>query len=285
MNNSTQLNFNNEHNLKFFHNEQGVIVSYKKKKFILGFLSLSDLNSFSDEDYLNLAKTTLRFHTKVRNVPLHKVSLFNHITPNLNNDYTPFYKYINHDIYDKYIKNGIFQLGTIQQYRNIENEQQRDEFEGHSCINLTINNQIISLLCNSGFNYYIFCGTKSINSEYHKKQFGDKIIKINDVKLFAETICKQINAVKYYIQNIEYNTLKLYINKNNLIDTKIDTNNILNSNFFDLLQSYILYPSIFVKPEPFKTENEVRIIFEMKKDVSKPYIFENKTLLKLIECN
>jgi len=283
MNESSGLEFNKTHNLKFFHNEQGVVVSYKKKKFILGLYLLGNKESFEDEDFIKLAKTTLKFHCNVRNLPIHEIEIFKQVTPNLSNDYTPFYKYVSNEVYDNYIKRGIFQLGTIEQYRNIENCLQRDVFEGHSFLNLKINNQIVSVICNSGFNYYIFCGTKSINSDSHKEKFGEKVLYFPTVKNFAEIVCRQINAKNYYIQNVEYSTLKLYINKDNINDTKIETNSILSSRFFDIIQKHLIYPSLFVKPELFSDENEVRIIFEMKKDVNKPSRFENKLLLNQIE--
>lgn len=284
MQRTTDLKFINTNSLKFFHSKEGVIASYKKNKFILGFLSISEEGiDFTDEEYNSFAEITLKYHCSVRNVPLHKIEKSIPVSKKIINDYSPFRKYVKKDIFDNYISKGIFQLGTIEQYRTIENKSQRDEFEGHSFLNLNINNHIVSSICNSGFNYLIFCGTKSENSEEHKKQFGDIELNFPNVKTFAETICKIIKAKRYFIQNVEYNTLKLYINKDKITSSKININQILTPAYFDIIKEHLIYPSLFVKPEFFKPENEVRIVFEMTKDYFKPYRIENKELLKYVK--
>lgn len=53
----------------------------------------------------------------------------------------------------------------------------------------------------------------------------------------------------------------------------------LTPDYFDILYDNMFYPALFVKPEPFSSENEVRIVFEMPKDYMKPLSFENKGLL------
>lgn len=60
-------------------------------------------------------------------------------------------------------------------------------------------------------------------------------------------------------------------------------NNILTSQFFDILKEHSLFSSLFVKPESFSPENEIRIIFEMAKDYRKPHQFENKEILNYIK--
>lgn len=180
--------------------------------------------------------------------------------------------------------NGNWQLGNVHQYRTIENIKQRDEFEGFSFLNLNINNHIISQVCNAGFNYLILCGTKSKNSSNLKEQFGEQELFFPDIKSFAEDVSMEINAIRYFIQKIEYNTLKSYFNPRVYLDPEINvTDNILTQKYFDILYENLIYPSLFVKPEAFKDENEVRIIFEMPKDYNKPYRFKNKSLLKHIE--
>ena len=283
MQDSTDLKFINTDSLKFFHTKEGVIASYKKKKFILGFLTISHENiSFSDSEYLSMAEIVLKFHCSVRNVPLHTIESPTPVSAKQTNDFTPFYKYVSNEVYEKYISKGIFQLGTIEQYRSIENIKQRDEFEGHSFLNLNINNHIVSSVCSSGFNYLIFCGTKTEGSEGHKEQFGEKQLYFPNVKAFADAICKNIQAKRYFVQNVEYNTLKLYINKQKIKNSNIDVKQILTPGYFDIIKEHLVYPSLFVKPDSFRKENEVRIVFEMAKDLDKPYRFEQKKLLKFI---
>lgn len=281
----THLQFNSTKDLKFEHSLEGVIAYYKKKKHILGHLSISNENvDFTDQQYLDYANTILVGQCMLRNKPLHLIENLSPVSSNsLINDFSPFYKYTSNDVFNKYIRNGIWQLGTINQYRNIENIKQRDEFEGYSFINLNINNHIISCVFNTCFNYYVFCATKSSYSDAHKDQFGEKKIYFPNVKSFADSMCKTINARRYFIQDVEYNTLKLYINKTPIYNPKINVHQVLSSDYFEVIKEHVFYPSLFVKPEPFKHENEVRIVFEMDKDCKQPLRFVNKELLKFIK--
>ncbi len=282
----TDSKFENTKSLKFSYNHEGVVASYKKRKFIMGFTSiLHEGVDFSDDDHLMHAQMVLNYHCEVRNKPLYPIDTNTPILSQpLKNDFTPFYKYVSNEVFENYISKGLFQLGTIEQYRTIENIKQRDEFEGHSFLNFSINNHVVSSICSSCFNYLIFCGTKTDNSMTHKEQFGEKKLYIQDVKVFAELICKKIRAKRYFIQNIQYNTLKLYVNKRKIKNPKIDVQNILTPEYFNLLTEHSLFPSLFVKPEAFKNENEVRIVFEMPKDIYKPLQFESMDLLSLIKC-
>lgn len=279
-----ELKFNDTEELKFHHTKKGIIARYKKQKFILGTLSISqEKESFSHNELLNLSKDVIEYESSIRDYPKHQIELDILIEQKkIINNYTPFYKYMSKNIFENKILKGKWQLGNINQYRTIENKNQRDEFEGFSFINLNINKHIVSQVCNSGFNYLIFCGTRSNDSNLHKRKFGEKKIYIHDVKSFAEEISKEINAEAFYIQNIEYNTLKSYYNPTPLVSSEIDINNILTSEYFDVLQDNLLYTSLFVKPEAFRDENEVRIIFKMAKDYNKPFRFKNKTILKYI---
>jgi hypothetical protein len=63
----------------------------------------------------------------------------------------------------------------------------------------------------------------------------------------------------------------------------VDIENILTPKFFEIIKKHLVYPSLFVKPEYFEIENEVRLIFEMNKDYKKPLRFENKQLLDYIK--
>jgi hypothetical protein len=125
--------------------------------------------------------------------------------------------------------------------------------------------------------------TKSNNSTAHKEQFGQMELYFPDTKSFAESICKSINARRYFIQNVEYSTLKSYVSKQPIINPNIKINHILTPPYFDILAEHMLYPSLFVKPESFEVENEVRIVFEMEKDHFKPYKFNSELLLEHIK--
>lgn len=280
------LNIANNSNLKFTNINKEIIATYNNKKIIFGtFLIITKRNvNLTDSDYLNLAKYNLREYCSKNKLPLKSTRNITPIYPrNIKNDYSAFYKYIKTDIFENFIINGSWQLGTIEQYRTIENNRLRDEFEGFSFLNLTINNHIVSTSLISGFNYLIFCGTRSKNSAYHKENFGKKILYFPNIKSFAEIICKVINAKRYYIQNVEYNTLKMYISNQKIYNQCLELNNIYTPPFFDILNEHLFYPSLFVKPESFKQENEVRIVFELDSDCFEPYKFEDKSLLNYIE--
>lgn len=280
-----ELKFINTQNLKFLHSARGVTAKLGNRKFVLGTLSIGKNSiEFSEDDYVNLSKTVLEFECSVRGYPRHPHKLLELVeSDEIINDYAPFYKYVKEDTYNKWISKGKWQLGTVQLYRTIENTKQRDEFEGFSFINLNINNSIVSQVCNAGYNFLIFCGTKSKASEKHRKQFGERELYFPDIKSFAEKIQKQINAKRFFIQKIQYNSLKSYINRNPIVNSKIQVgNNILVPEYFEILYNNLIYTSLFVKPESFQEEEEVRIIFEMAKDHFKPYKFTNHEILKCV---
>lgn len=271
------LKFIETKNLKFQHNKNGVVAIHNDKRFILGYLSIgNESEHFSDSELSQYAQIVLDFQCSVRGLPKHNITNQQIFTNGLiENDYSPIYKYLQPEVFNNYIEKGKWQLGCIQQYRTIENQKQRDEFEGYSFLNLIINNHLVSTVCNSGFNYLIFCGTYKDNSTLHKEQFGEKKISIPNVKSFAEAIKKTINAKKYYVQKVNYDSVKLHINRDYIYNNQISLDNILVEPFFDCLRDNLLYPSLFVKPETFRQENEVRIIFEMHKDYKKPLKFDN----------
>jgi hypothetical protein len=280
------LNIANNSNLKFKKLEKGSIALYNNKKIIFGSsLAIMKRNlELTELDYLNLAKYNLSLYCSGKKLPRH---IIRNTTPILSksivNDYSPFYKYVQPEIFEKFIKNGLWQLGTIELYRSIENNKQRDEFEGYSFLNLTINNHIVCTNVITGFNYLIFCATRSARSTRHKINFGEKLLYFPDVKSFAETICKHINAKKYFIHNVEYNTLKFYISKDKIYNQYLELNNLFTPPFFDIINEHTLFPSLFVKPENFKYENEVRIVFEMENDCYEPYTFEHKGLFDYLK--
>ncbi len=279
------LNIANCSSLRFEKIANKLIAVYNNKKTIFGtsLMILKRNKDLTAKEKLRLGQDNIREYCKQNKLP---IPIFKNTNPvyskDFVNDYTPFYKYVEPYISEKY-KNGSWQLGTIQQYRTIENKKQRDEFEGYSFLYLNINNRMIGSNFISGFNYLVLCGTRSSNSDYHKKNFGEKIMFFSDIKSMAENICNEIKAKKYYIQNVEYNSLKFYISNENIFNKYLQLENILSPPFFDIVHEHCFYPSIFVKPESFKPENEVRLVFEMDKDFDHPHSFCNKDLAKYIE--
>jgi hypothetical protein len=268
----SNLKFIDTKDLKFQHDKNGVIAIWKNKKFVLGYLSiLKESEDFSDIELSEYAQIVLDLQCVWRGFPKHKVTDQQIFTNSLiQNDYSPIYKYVQPEIFDNFIKKGKWQLGCINQYRAIENQKQRDQFEGYSFINMIINNHMVSAVCNSGFDYLIFSGTDRKNSEFHMNQFGERKISIPNVKSFAEALKKAVNAKRYFIHKVAYSSLKAYINRSCIWDSAISIENILVEPFFARLKDNLLYPSLFVKPEAFRDECEVRIVFEMDRDYNKP---------------
>ena len=240
--------------MKFLHNSKGVIAKYLNKKFILGPCHINKLGiSFTEEQFLTLSEMTIKFECAVRGFPNHKMETKELVLSNeIINDYSPFYKYVSDRIFNQHIRHGKWQLGNIHQYRSIENVKQRDEFEGFSFLNFNVNNHSVSQVCNTGFNYLIFCGTKSSSSVTHQEQFGRREFHFPQVKDFAERVCELISAKRYFVQNVEYNTLKSYSHRNLIQNPLIKLNNyLLTPEYFDLLADLAIYPSLFCKTRGF----------------------------------
>ena len=274
--------------LKLKHDTNGLHAFLNGKRTTFGMSTvLKPDASQTDDDIKEQIKIILTLQEGLNrfSMPIYKIDDFKPININeILNDYTPFYKYTSHAIFENYIRKGRWQLGTIHQYQTIENQKQRDEFEGYCFMNMVINGQLTSSLVSTGYNYLIFCGTKKSNSALHKGSFGEKELYFPNVRSFADSIKKSIGARRYYIQEIEYNTSKWFNVKDPIIDDKLDLQNIIGAGYIELLNKYSLYPSLFVKPEVFSEEKEVRIVFEMDKDYYKPLKFENKSLLNYIRC-
>jgi len=275
------LKFISTKNLKFLHNSEGVTINANNKRLILRGLSIIEKDVANDYSKLKqLAKINLKFQSEIGRLPQHVIESdeFYH-SSSFSEISGPVYKYVNKSIYENFILNGQWQLGCINQYRKIENEKQRDEFEGFCNMNLLINDFLVNVLCHSGFNYLIFCCTKTSNSKYLKRQFGDLELKIPNVKSFANDVKKSISAKRVFIQEVKYNSLKSYFDPTPIFDTNVSLDDyILNESFVNLLLDRAPLPSLFVKPEYFKDEHEIRIIFEMGKDYKNPLRFHNKGL-------
>lgn len=281
---SSNLRFENSKNLHFEEfSPEGVTVSFHGFKYLISFLmAIKEDFKPSNEQLMQMSQAGLNFHCSVRNKPLHDISIFKPVESKYKCEFFPITKYVRKDIFENHIIKGEFQFGTIEQYRTIEGNSQRDEFEGYSMINMNINNQIIGTICNTGYNYLIFCGTSSKSDNYLKSKFGEREFLIRDVKEFAERIRIKLKAKRYFIQKVEYNTLKWLNVEKRIVDDKIDTKDLLKPPFFELLKKYSFYPSLFVKPEGFNPEKEVRIVFEMPRDQEKPVVIKDNSLLKLV---
>jgi hypothetical protein len=280
-----EIEFNDTSNLKFHHIKNGVIAKYCKNKFILGLTLIGNYGeSFSEEEYNNLSKTIINFESDIREFPKHdfKTQILKD-TENIQNYNGPFSKYLKPEIFNRFLAKGNWQLGNINLYRNTENQKIRDDYEGFSVLHFNINDYPVSQVCTGGYNYLMFCGTKSSGSQKHIEQFGEMELIFPDINKFAEKVANHINAESYIIQEVQYNSLKSYQISERIENKEVEINGrILSPAYFDILKKYHIFPSLFVKPTGFQTEEEVRIVFKMKKDYNKPFKFKNKELLKFI---
>jgi len=194
----------------------------------------------------------------------------------------PFVKYVKKDVYEKYIKKGNFQLGTIQYYQKVENPKIRDEYEGFSNLLIPVNQYNLCYTTFSGFEYLIFCGTLTSNSVAHKDQFGEVQITIPNINSFANAIQKSIGAKSYVIGRVSYDNLKLF-KANSIMADNLDIDNLFTHELLDYVDKFTLAPSLFVKPEAFNHEQEVRIVFEMNKVQKGPKIINNLGLKSFMD--
>lgn len=194
-----------------------------------------------------------------------------------------FYKFISKATYENFLKKGKFQLGSLKFYREIENLNSRDEKEGFSNLLINSGNRSIFTSVIAGFNHYIFCGRDTNDkSNIMSNKFGDICLKIKNIKAFADKIKKSIGAKNWTIKKVTYSDFKAY-STNQLITDLKGVSPDLSDEFFNYLIQYSFLPSIFCKPTCFSTENELRLTFEMDKNVKKKMNFDNLGLLDQIE--
>ncbi|MGA9212216.1 hypothetical protein, partial [Kaistella sp.] len=167
-------------------------------------------------------------------------------------------------------------------YRTIENKKARDEFEGQTFMDLIINgHQVTSFVC-CGFNYLILCGTSQRSETLHQDSFGSKELYFPNVRSVAESISRTIGAKRFFVQKVSYNSSKWFSLDSEIHNDAININDIVCEPYIELINKLSLYPSLFVKPAPFASEKEVRIVFEMHKDQKLPRQFYNKEILNYI---
>lgn len=202
----------------------------------------------------------------------------------------PFYKYVSRQIYDDYLSRGSFRLGSIKYYQSVENDKIKDEYEGFTNLFIDYKNRQIMVSLFSGYNFAIFCGTSNFDSISNKfktmnNKFGDVILKINNIESFANLIKEIIGAKSYYCYEVKYSTKKVFsIDYNDTyFNPAMKDKFEITPNLFDLFYNNSFFPSLFIKPEFFNDEKEIRIAFEMPKDVNGTIDIESKELLKYIE--
>jgi len=285
VNPKNDIELTDSNDFRISHKTNSLEVIYKQIKYVFGTISVSEVSQdISEEQFLQLAKLYIEFECNKRGL---KKPLFNNTLKSINNinlsdTNLSFSKYISVKDYEQFIKKGKWQLGSIEQYRKIENDNKRDELEGLSILNFNINNHLVTVNCTGGFNYLILCGSNISNSNYHKSKFGAVELKISSLNSFCNAIKKTINAKRFFIQNVQYNSLMFYNDSTKYAIKNFEVNKVISRELLELISLNILYPSLFVKSEEFRPESEMRIVFEMDKTIKKPRAIHNKMLLDYV---
>lgn len=201
-----------------------------------------------------------------------------------------FYKYLPERSL-KYYLEGSFQFGSIRYYRDIEQQNSKDSMEGLSNIAIKTPKHSFGMSLASGYNFGIFCGTSDLSRRSEmSERFGPRIIKIANLKNLAEEIQAILGAKRYYFNHVMYNDLKIFRIKTlkSILLSRADPPgdfdpDLIGDATFDLLYDNSFLPSLFMKPTRFSIEEELRLVFEMPKDVPDVLRTTNKDLLKHIE--
>jgi hypothetical protein len=263
---------------EYFHDNKSIIVQL---------LSVTKENVHFDEaDLRNMIKITSNYFDSISNKKPIKNDLFGVLNVeeyDTELDGLSFYKFVSKETFDNFLRKGKFQLGSLKLYREIENENSRDEKEGFCNLLIDSGNRSIFTSVIAGFNHYIFCGTGALKeSSTMTGKFGSICLKIKNVKAFAEKIKKSIGAKNWTIKKVTYSDFKAYSTTQLISDLK-GVSPDLSEEFFNYLIEYSYLPSIFCKPTRFSPESELRLTFEMDKNVKRKMQFDNLGLLSDIE--
>ncbi len=264
----------------------GFEYAYNKRKLIAqGMVISKEGVHFSEKDLKNLIKHITKYLDSRAKIDVSPKEPLGEIHDNtiFDNNSLIFHKYFPKKTYEKYIAKGKFQLGSLRLYREIEKKESRDEKEGFSNLLINAGSRDIFVPVISGFNYYVLCGSHVKEySQNMSNKFGEVMITIKNVKSFAESIMKSIGAIRWCIRRVDYSDLKAYRIKQ-IIKNMPKAGFDMNEELFECLLNASTLPSIFVKPMRFSDENELRLVFEMPKDVKKQLTLHNQGLLQYID--
>ncbi len=276
-----------------FLKHKGFLYTKENISILTQFLTVTKENiKLTDEQKASVSNIVIDYLIKVGNLKQYsqtdkKILIKDYFNRSTNQ---PFYKYISKQIYDDYISRGCFRFGSIKYYQEVENNKIKDEYEGFTNLFIDYKNRQLMVTLFSGYNFAIFCGTSNFNSSTNKSdtmnnKFGNVILKIKDIESFANSVKEIIGAKTYYCYEVKYSTRKVFSIDNSttffnpMMKDKFENTH----NLFDLFYNNSFFPSLFIKPEFFTNEKEIRIAFEMPRDVNGTIDIENKELLKYIE--
>jgi hypothetical protein len=174
----------------------------------------------------------------------------------------------------------------------MELQNSKDGMEGLSNLVVSTPKRLFCTSLVSGYNFGIFCGTSRLDKRREMSdRFGPRIIKIPNLRDFAEQVRQMLGAQRVYANHVRYNDLKMFrvktvrsfnVGNQNAPNGNFDPQ-MINDSLFDFLYERSFLSSLFMKPTRFSIEQELRLVFEMPKDVPDVLRISNQGLLKHVE--
>ena len=163
--------------------------------------------------------------------------------------------------------------------------------EGLANLAIKTPRHLFGLSLAAGYNFGILCGTADLRRQNEMlAKFGPRIVKIANLRAFAEEARSLLGATRFYFNRVVYDDLKLLRVKTlkSITLSQDDRPGIfdpqlVNEAMFDLLYESSFLPSLFMKPSRFAMEEELRLVFEMPDDVPNVLKVTDKNLAKRIE--
>jgi hypothetical protein len=212
------------------------------------------------------------------------------------------YKYLRKEHLKNFIKDGSIRIGTLYEFRDIENQSLRDELEGRRIIKISSGKQpahfsekdfqkLLPMIERTEkknvhiyvddktqfemqvANAYVFCTSLKLDSSLYSRFECDAHYAIHKPIEFAKILFNNLNEVKKFILCYDRREVK-YIDKPITLSERNKEQILLDRNetFWD---------TCFSKPKTFSIEHELRMVFvpESKKDVE-PIILKCPELRK-----
>ena len=177
--------------------------------------------------------------------------------PNL--DEVEFYKFLPPASLG-YYRSGSFQFGSVQFYRDIESQNGKDRMEGFANIVFQSPKHMWAMSLASGYNFGVFCGTSSLTMrDEMSRRFGPHIIRIKNLRAFAEKVQALLGGRRFYFKHVSYNDLKMFRTRT-LKTLKLSQDDpagdfdadLVTDAVFGLLYRDSFLPSLFMKPTRFR---------------------------------
>lgn len=197
------------------------------------------------------------------------------------NDYV--YKYFKLKHLDHFRK-GIIRLGALPYYHSMENKKAEDPLEGLTILKISADDSDFVSLTMAGLNQYIFCSTDNRLSDTPNKEmmkrFGYGLVRIR-VRPFAARVAELLNARGYKIYRVRYSNTKCF--ELEIPGFKWQPGIPFMWQMYGPLRDCGYIPNLFMKPEEYLVESEVRIAFEMPADVQGTIDISDRSLLDYLD--